>query len=89
MFEDGRFSPIGTIHTECALAYFGTAEVVERLERLQALDDSMRAELLDQLLHPRPAAAASEEAPREGAKESAPGIAKTLPLPEEARARRN
>lgn len=34
MFEEGRMQPIGTIHAECAEAYFGTTEVVDRIERL-------------------------------------------------------
>ncbi len=34
MFEEGRMQPIGTIHAECAEAYFGTTEILDRIERL-------------------------------------------------------
>jgi Poly(ADP-ribose) polymerase and DNA-Ligase Zn-finger region len=34
MFEEGRHSPIGTIHASCAEAYFGTADVLARAKRL-------------------------------------------------------
>lgn len=33
-FEEGRPNPIGTIHASCAQAYFGTADVLERAQRL-------------------------------------------------------
>ncbi|HVU03447.1 MAG TPA: hypothetical protein VHE30_16925, partial [Polyangiaceae bacterium] len=34
MFEEGRMSPIGTIHVACSEAYFGTKDVMDRLEHL-------------------------------------------------------
>jgi hypothetical protein len=34
LFEEGRPSPIGTIHVGCAEAYFGTADVLPRARRL-------------------------------------------------------
>ena len=34
MFEEGRPNPIGTIHASCAEAYFGTADVLARAQRL-------------------------------------------------------
>lgn len=34
MFEEGRPTPIGTIHASCAQAYFGTADVLPRAQRL-------------------------------------------------------
>lgn len=34
MFEEGRMQPIGTIHAECAQPYFGTADIMDRVERL-------------------------------------------------------
>jgi hypothetical protein len=34
MFEEGRPTPIGTIHASCAQAYFGTADVLPRARRL-------------------------------------------------------
>jgi poly(ADP-ribose) polymerase-like protein len=34
MFEEGRPTPIGTIHATCAEAYFGTADVLDRVQRL-------------------------------------------------------
>lgn len=34
VFEEARPNPIGTIHASCAEAYFGTADVLERAQRL-------------------------------------------------------
>lgn len=34
MFEDGRFSPIGSIHVACAKAYFETRDIVDRMQKL-------------------------------------------------------
>ncbi len=34
LLEEGRFTPIGTLHVSCALAYFGTTDLLERIERL-------------------------------------------------------
>ena len=34
VFEEGRMQGIGTIHLECALAYFDTVEILDRIERL-------------------------------------------------------
>jgi hypothetical protein len=34
MFEEGRMRPIGSIHLECSGTYFGTAEIMGRIERL-------------------------------------------------------
>lgn len=34
IFETGRMQPIGTIHVACAGAYFGTSEILDRIERL-------------------------------------------------------
>ena len=34
MFEEGRPNPIGTVHASCAEAYFGTTDVLGRVERL-------------------------------------------------------
>lgn len=45
IFEDGRFSPLGTIHVECAGAYFGTVNLLERLRALQDLDETWLPEL--------------------------------------------
>jgi len=33
-FEEGRATPLGTIHASCAQAYFGSADVLSRVERL-------------------------------------------------------
>ncbi|HLV65544.1 MAG TPA: hypothetical protein VKY73_07015 [Polyangiaceae bacterium] len=66
LFEDGRMAPIGTIHVQCAEAYFGTAELLERLERLGAVLPEDRPELVTLLANQRPA-------PEGG---SAPGLAK-------------
>jgi hypothetical protein len=34
MFEDTRMSPIGYIHVACAEAYFGTRDILNRVQRL-------------------------------------------------------
>jgi hypothetical protein len=34
MFEDTRMSPIGYIHVACAEAYFGTRDILDRVQRL-------------------------------------------------------
>jgi hypothetical protein len=33
IWEDGRFSPMGSIHVKCAPSYFGTRELMPRVER--------------------------------------------------------
>jgi hypothetical protein len=53
-FSDGRFTASGTIHVECAEAYFGTAELRARLEHLQDLDPSLVPELERALADQRP-----------------------------------
>jgi hypothetical protein len=32
--EEGRMQPVGTIHAECAKAYFGTTDILDRVARL-------------------------------------------------------
>ena len=55
MFEEGRPNAIGMIHASCAEAYFGTAEVLERAERLTpALGPDEVAELGQALAQQRP-----------------------------------
>ena len=69
MFEDGRFSPIGSIHVECSAAYFGTTDIVDRMRKLTpSLTDADADELSRLLAIEKPAAAKSEEAdePPEG-----------------------
>lgn len=61
MFEEGRPSPIGTIHASCAEAYFGTADVLERAGRLTAdLSDVDLAELEKALAEQRPGLAKTQ-----------------------------
>jgi hypothetical protein len=46
IFEDGRMSPIGSIHVGCAEAYLGTADIVGRIEKLcPELDSATLSEL--------------------------------------------
>jgi hypothetical protein len=52
-FADGRFTASGTIHVECAEAYFGTAELRARLEHLPNLESSLVPELERALAHQR------------------------------------
>jgi hypothetical protein len=33
IWEDGRFSPMGSLHVTCAPSYFGTRELLSRIER--------------------------------------------------------
>jgi hypothetical protein len=55
MFEEGRPTPIGMIHASCAEAYFGTAEVLARAERLTTeLNAAEVAELERALAEQRP-----------------------------------
>jgi hypothetical protein len=49
-FEEGRPSPMGTLHAVCAEAYFGTSQLMERVRRLSPqLEEPDFAEL-EQLL---------------------------------------
>jgi hypothetical protein len=69
MFEEGRFSPIGSIHAECCAAYFGTKDIVDRMRKLTpSLTDADAEELTRLIAIEKPAAAKSEEAeePSEG-----------------------
>jgi hypothetical protein len=56
MFEEGRMTPIGTIHVECAEAYFGTANILDRIQRLtDGLSQTDLSELGSLLEKQRPA----------------------------------
>ncbi|RYZ05499.1 MAG: hypothetical protein EOO73_19810 [Myxococcales bacterium] len=60
-FEEGRPSPIGTIHAECAEAYFGTADLLERARRLTPeLNDADAADLGQALAEQRPGLAKTQ-----------------------------
>lgn len=55
-FEDGRMGSIGSIHVECAEAYFGTADILDRIERLTPeLDAEAISEIRAGLANQRPA----------------------------------
>lgn len=61
-FEDGRMGSIGSIHIECAQAYFGTANILDRIQRLTPeLDAEAVAEIQAGLLNQRPAPPEDEE----------------------------
>ena len=61
MFEEGRATPIGTIHVSCAEAYFGTADVLARARRLTPdLSDADAAELEKALSVQRPGLAKTQ-----------------------------
>ena len=61
MFEEGRPTPIGTIHVSCALAYFGTADVLERARRLTPdLSEADVVELQKALSEQRPGLAKTQ-----------------------------
>lgn len=52
-YEDGRFAPSGFVHAGCAAAYLGTAELLERLEDLDAPREAAeRAALAEALAAP-------------------------------------
>lgn len=60
-FEEGRPTPIGTIHVSCAQAYFGTADVLERARRLTPdLSDADLADLERALSEQRPGLAKTQ-----------------------------
>ncbi len=62
MFEDGRFTPIGTIHVECSQAYFGTKDILDRMRKLTpSLTDEDAKELTRLLAIEKPAAPKDEE----------------------------
>jgi hypothetical protein len=62
MFEEGRFSPIGSIHVECASAYFGTKDLLERMRKLTpSLADADADEIVRLLAVEKPAAEKSPE----------------------------
>ncbi len=61
MFEEGRPSPIGTVHASCAEAYFGTADVLARARRLTpSLSDQEAADLQKTLSEQRPGLAKTQ-----------------------------
>ena len=93
-FEEGRMSPMGSIHVECAAAYFGTADILERAVQLTpALEGAERDDFASalQTQHPAPQASAAADVSAAAAAESdagslttaaaAPGLAKTGELP--------
>lgn len=53
LFEEGRMQPIGTIHAECAEPYFGTADILERVERLTRDLDATDLAAIERSIHPR------------------------------------
>jgi hypothetical protein len=63
MFEEGRMTPIGTIHAECAEPYFGTRDVLERIALLTPdLTESDLAEIARKVASPPPSADAADAA---------------------------
>ena len=63
MFEDGRFSPIGSIHVECCKAYFETSDILDRMRKLTpSLTDADAEELTRLLAVAKPAAPKDSDA---------------------------
>jgi len=61
IFEEGRPSPIGTIHVSCAQAYFGTSHVLSRVRRLPGdLSEQDLTELEQALSQQRPGLAKTQ-----------------------------
>ena len=89
MFEENRMSPIGTIHATCAFPYFGTADIVDRLERmspeLPEADQQELATLVRDSVNTRlPSETEAEDRGAEPPDDSAdaatsPGLAKARP----------
>ena len=79
IFEEGRFSPAGTVHVACAPAYFGTKDLVERLKRLTPeLDAALAAEVEQQI------AQAPEPDPTSGSDEG-PSVARVREADDETK----
>jgi hypothetical protein len=93
VFEESRMSPIGTIHATCAFPYFGTVDVVDRLERfspgLSGLDLNELAALVRESVNTQlPAPREGEGDGTESAENAtsaepapSPGLAKARPDP--------
>jgi hypothetical protein len=61
MFEEGRPTSIGTVHVSCAEAYFGTADVLSRAQRLTAdLSEADVRDLAQALSEQRPGLAKTQ-----------------------------
>jgi len=61
MFEEGRFNPSGSIHVECAKAYFETKDLLDRMRKLTpSLSDDDARELTRLLDVEKPAAPRDE-----------------------------
>lgn len=93
LFEDGRFAPIGSIHLQCAEAYLGTADIVDRLARANEAPSAAELEEIRTGLKDQRPAPAPEESTDGGGPDAepaaAPGLAKTrASLPQEPAAGR-
>jgi hypothetical protein len=60
MFEDTRMSPIGNIHVACAEAYFGTRDILDRLQRLTFELSEAELKEIESTLRDAPPAAEAE-----------------------------
>ncbi len=58
IWEDGRFSPMGSIHAHCAPSYFGTRELMDRIERSSPELPEVDAQALQELVANAPEIAA-------------------------------
>ena len=57
-WEEGRFSPAGSLHAPCAGGYFGTAAILDRVKRFSpGLGDAELREVEAELQKPSPPAA--------------------------------
>lgn len=52
-YEEGRFSPMGSLHVSCAEEYFGTTDILDRIERLSPELDQQAALEVARLLQAR------------------------------------
>lgn len=86
LMENGRMTPIGSIHANCAAGYFGTRDTVVRRIRLTTpnLDEHDLAEIQNEVTKEPRAAAPAEATPAESLGPEtigveAPGLAKARP----------
>ena len=79
-FVKSKMRPMGFIHAECALNYFGTIDILDRVGKLSpGLDEPALAELAERLENPRePKPEADEPAPED----QGPDVAKARPQEE-------
>jgi len=54
IWEDGRFSPMGSVHARCAPSYFETRELMPRIERTTPDLTPVDRDALEEMIHTAP-----------------------------------